>query len=119
MVRGQRSVLPEQYAVYAGDAPADFLAVSACNEKGILLPYIHVRSGVTGPDGMIDASKGHVGADLFAMHGGQAFQFSLDLTSLSYAHLGERMANNGLANLRLTIADLIVKSGSSSCPSEK
>jgi phosphoglycolate phosphatase-like HAD superfamily hydrolase len=49
MVQGQPANRPQDAAVYAGDAPADFLSVSACNQQGLPLSYIHVRSGVTGP----------------------------------------------------------------------
>jgi hypothetical protein len=65
--------------------------------------------GITGSDGFVEARGGHVGADLFILgeEDGVCYQFALDLSRLSYAHLGDRMANNGLANLRLTIGDLV------------
>jgi hypothetical protein len=67
------------------------------------------QQGLTGRDGFVETRGGHVGADLFVLgeEEGICYQFALDLSRLSYAHLGDRMANNGLANLRLTIGDLV------------
>lgn len=63
---------------------------------------------VTGPDGMVEAGRGHIGADLFVVvEDNRCLQFMLDRSRLSYAHLGERMAESGVANFRLTVADLI------------
>lgn len=58
---------------------------------------------------MVDARGAHVGADLFLLgeEDNLCYQFALDLSRLTYAHLGDRMANNGLTNLRLTIGDLV------------
>ncbi len=63
---------------------------------------------VTGPDGMVDAGRGHIGADLFVVvEDNRCLQFMLDRSRLSYAHLGDRMVDSGVANFRLTVADLI------------
>lgn len=66
-------------------------------------------TGITGPDGMVEASKGHMGADLFVLEDDVCYQFALDQTRLTYAHLGDKMASNGFENFKLTIADLVEK----------
>ena len=36
--------------VYVGDALADYRAVAACNEIGLKMNYVHIRSGITSPE---------------------------------------------------------------------
>ena len=80
------------------------------NLESLLLLTVGVfgAESISGPDGMVEARRGHVGADLFVLwENKRCLQFQFDQSRLSYSHLGDRMANNGLANFRLTVGDLI------------
>lgn len=63
-------------------------------------------SGAADPDGYVDIRKGLPCADLFVLIDKQCFQIAIDSKRLTFAHLGDRMESTGLANFRLTVADI-------------
>lgn len=92
------------------------LTITSLTDQSVTVPWQQMlllsiglfnATMVPDPQGLVDIRKGILAADLFVLKGDDCFQFAIDPKRLNYAHLEKRMEATGLANFRITVADLV------------